>query len=433
MVSLKRSAFEPKAGSRPSKRARASSADGDVRDAAANIDKDPATPRRDPRPDLQRPSTTDLPTRPHAVLDDSEQPRPEGQYHPGIVPNSDETSSIRSTSSGRDNDPHTDESVFDDRDDMPSIADRRNLVSNAAAAFVIIPQSPRVAVLDEGNTPEDTGFDQGYEAASTASWDVVALYDSENLDRQPEVQYQPTNAEDELTESYETKSTGSTSVTSAAGWDVVTLYDSENLDRQPEDQYHPTDAEGELEEDESELTEGYETGSTGSSSITPSVYDDNTFENGRRYRNFKNGCYPIPNDREELIREDMKHYMLMQLCDGQLFYAPIGDLPHMILDIGTGSGELYKSSSHISSQCPDKLCDPPGVWAIEVGDQYPTARVRGIDQSPTQPDWVPPNVDFLNDDVEQGEWLDRDVDFVHFRFMAIVLKDVVGVLKRAYK
>lgn len=64
----------------------------------------------------------------------------------------------------------------------------------------------------------------------------------------------------------------------------------------------------------------------------------------------------------------MKYEMLTQLYDGQLFYAPIGDQPHMILDIGTGIGKLYKSPSYISSQCPNKLCDPPGIWATEVGD-----------------------------------------------------------------
>ncbi|KAK4151017.1 hypothetical protein C8A00DRAFT_45705 [Chaetomidium leptoderma] len=73
------------------------------------------------------------------------------------------------------------------------------------------------------------------------------------------------------------------------------------------------------------------------------------------------------------------------------------------------------------------------VWAIEIGDQFPNARVRGIDLSPTQPVWVPPNVDFLVDDCEQGEWLDQDADFVHLRFMTIVLKDVPGVLRRAHE
>ena len=72
-----------------------------------------------------------------------------------------------------------------------------------------------------------------------------------------------------------------------------------------------------------------------------------------------------------------------------------------------------------------------GVWAIEVGDRFPNARVRGIDLSPSQPAWVPPNVDFLVDDCEQGEWLDTDADLVHLRFMTIVLKDVSNVLRRA--
>jgi hypothetical protein len=57
--------------------------------------------------------------------------------------------------------------------------------------------------------------------------------------------------------------------------------------------------------------------------------------------------------------------------------------------------------------------------------------VRGIDLSPIQPAWVPPNVDFLMDDCEK-DWLDNDCDFVHFRFMVIILKDVLTVLENAY-
>jgi hypothetical protein len=92
------------------------------------------------------------------------------------------------------------------------------------------------------------------------------------------------------------------------------------------------------DEDEFALTDGYETASTGSTSATSSVYA-HTYENGRRYQHFKNGRYPIPNDDEELNREDMKHAMLMELCDGELFYAPIGDKVQNIVDIGTGTGE----------------------------------------------------------------------------------------------
>ncbi|KAL2267210.1 hypothetical protein VTJ83DRAFT_4487 [Remersonia thermophila] len=164
------------------------------------------------------------------------------------------------------------------------------------------------------------------------------------------------------------------------------------------------------EEDEFELTDGYETASAGSTSVTSSVYA-HTIENGRRYQHFKNGRYPIPNDDTELMREDMKHVMMMELCDGQLFYAPIGEHPQKILDIGTGTG----------------------IWAIEVGDRFPNARVRGIDISPVQPVWVPPNVDFLVDDCEGNEWLDKDCDLVHFRFTAAILKNVSKVLRYTYE
>jgi hypothetical protein len=58
--------------------------------------------------------------------------------------------------------------------------------------------------------------------------------------------------------------------------------------------------------------------------------------------------------------------------------------------------------------------------------------VRGVDLSPIQPVWVPPNVDFLMDDCEK-DWLARDCDFVHFRYMVIILKDVPTVLKHAYE
>jgi hypothetical protein len=73
-------------------------------------------------------------------------------------------------------------------------------------------------------------------------------------------------------------------------------------------------------------------------SATSSVYA-HTYERGRRYQSFKNGRYPIPNDDQEQNREDMKHAMLMELTNGKLFYAPIGDNPQKILDIGTGTGE----------------------------------------------------------------------------------------------
>lgn len=42
----------------------------------------------------------------------------------------------------------------------------------------------------------------------------------------------------------------------------------------------------------------------------------------------------------------MKHAMVKMLC-GQLYFAPIGEHPHEILDIGTGTGIwAIESRSH---------------------------------------------------------------------------------------
>ncbi|CAK7233869.1 hypothetical protein SBRCBS47491_008757 [Sporothrix bragantina] len=174
---------------------------------------------------------------------------------------------------------------------------------------------------------------------------------------------------------------------------------------------HPPSASGSVieaasqpgEDDEFHLIEGYDTNSLASTSATASIYA-HTFEHGRRYHFFKNSRYPLPDDDMEQSREDMKHAMMMELTDGKLFYAPIGDHPQQILDIGTGT----------------------------AGDLYPSAHVRGIDLTPIQPLWVPPNVSFLVDDCTH-EWLSINVDLVHFRFMAMILRDVPTVMQHCYK
>ncbi len=75
-------------------------------------------------------------------------------------------------------------------------------------------------------------------------------------------------------------------------------------------------------------------------SVSSSVYA-HTYERGRRYQSFKNSRYPIPNDDIEQAREDMKHVMLMELTGGKLLFAPIGEHPQKIVDIGTGTGASH--------------------------------------------------------------------------------------------
>lgn len=81
-------------------------------------------------------------------------------------------------------------------------------------------------------------------------------------------------------------------------------------------------------------SEGFSSGSTSAESCIR----DYMYENGRRYHRFREGTYNFPNDDVEQEREDMKHAMVKLLCGQKLHFAPIGDNPQEVLDIGTGTG-----------------------------------------------------------------------------------------------
>lgn len=68
-----------------------------------------------------------------------------------------------------------------------------------------------------------------------------------------------------------------------------------------------------------------------------------------------------------------------------------------------------------------------------VGDEYPSASILGIDLSPIQPLWLPPNVRFMVDDAESA-WLQSEgfYDFIHGRHIAPAIKDFPALIQRAY-
>ena len=71
-----------------------------------------------------------------------------------------------------------------------------------------------------------------------------------------------------------------------------------------------------------------------------------------------------------------------------------------------------------------------GLWAMEVAEEFPTARVIGTDISPTQPtDDLPPNCEFRLESALDGLNLDdNSVDLLHSRLTSVKKIDVVDGL-----
>lgn len=70
---------------------------------------------------------------------------------------------------------------------------------------------------------------------------------------------------------------------------------------------------------------------------------------------------------------------------------------------------------------------------MTVAEQFPSTVVRGIDLSPIQPAYVPPNVSFTVDDFED-EWVlpPNTFDLVHMRFSLWAVDDRPTLLRRAF-
>lgn len=137
-------------------------------------------------------------------------------------------------------------------------------------------------------------------------------------------------------------------------------------------------------------------------SLSPSVKNYRE-ENGRRYHAFDSDAYFLPNDEIEAARLDLQHYTWKLTFDGNFGRVPLtsGDRLRRILDVGTGTG----------------------IWAMEVADAFPEKEVVGTDLSPIQPDFVPPNCEFVVDDVER-EWAwERKFDYVHCRMLCLGMHD----------
>ncbi|KAF1991867.1 S-adenosyl-L-methionine-dependent methyltransferase [Aulographum hederae CBS 113979] len=141
-------------------------------------------------------------------------------------------------------------------------------------------------------------------------------------------------------------------------------------------------------------------------SLASSIYDYRR-ENGRTYHAYKDGNYFLPND--EVSEQYLQHHLFTICFENSLYFAPIRD-PQTCLDIGTGTG----------------------IWAIDFAQDHPQCAITGIDLSPIQPSFVPPNLTFVIDDAEE-EWIySHKFDYIHARLMAGSLSDWEKLIQAAF-
>lgn len=150
-----------------------------------------------------------------------------------------------------------------------------------------------------------------------------------------------------------------------------------------------------------------------STSVSSSVYEYVT-RYGRTYSANKNGRWVLPVDDKELDRLDVHHHLILTAMVNKLYYAPLpSDFAGRALDLATGTG----------------------IWAIDFADTHPGAHVIGNDLAPTMPGWVPPNVQFYIDDIEET-WTyseSEQFDFIHARFLSGAIQDWPKLMSQTFQ
>jgi SAM-dependent methyltransferase len=98
---------------------------------------------------------------------------------------------------------------------------------------------------------------------------------------------------------------------------------------------------------------------------------------------------------------ELQHRIWQLSLNSRLHLCPLPNPLHNVLDIGCGTG----------------------AWAIEFAEAHPDTRVIGVDLSPIQPNVVPPNVEFIVDDMTAPWIFDHKFDYIHSRAITIGVKD----------
>ncbi|KAI2626805.1 S-adenosyl-L-methionine-dependent methyltransferase [Xylaria nigripes] len=172
----------------------------------------------------------------------------------------------------------------------------------------------------------------------------------------------------------------------------------------------PQPDEDEFDDDDSAYGDD---NASSTASLSASILEYRTMH-GRTYHSERGNAQSWgPNDAQHDESLDIIHHAATLIQDGKLTLAAIPkDRPIKVLDVGSGSG----------------------LWAIDFADEYPLAEVIGVDISPSQPQWIPPNLRFEVDDITlPWTYPPNSFDYIHMRWLVGAIPNWYSVIEEVFK
>ncbi|KAI0188172.1 S-adenosyl-L-methionine-dependent methyltransferase [Xylaria flabelliformis] len=147
-------------------------------------------------------------------------------------------------------------------------------------------------------------------------------------------------------------------------------------------------------------------------SLSASILEYRTVH-GRTYHSERGNAQSWnPNDAQHDESMDILHHVSTLMQDGRITMAHIDENVQKVLDVGCGTG----------------------IWAIDFADQYPHAEVVGVDISPSQPQWIPPNLKFEIDDITQPwTYAPNSFDYIHMRWLIGAIPNWYTVFREIFQ
>ncbi|KAI1314041.1 S-adenosyl-L-methionine-dependent methyltransferase [Xylaria venustula] len=169
----------------------------------------------------------------------------------------------------------------------------------------------------------------------------------------------------------------------------------------------------EEEEDFDDVDSAYgDDNASSTASLSASILEYRTVH-GRTYHSERGSAQSWnPNDAQHDESMDILHHVSTLMQDGKITMAHIDDSVQKVLDVGCGTG----------------------IWAIDFADQYPHTEVIGVDISPSQPQWIPPNLKFEIDDITQPwTYAPDSFDYIHMRWLIGAIPNWYTVFREIFR